>query len=405
MDDIHCFEQYYTKRGDMRIGIDARNLSNPRPGGFRTYTLGLVSALGSVDQGNRYEIYYDRLPTALPVDLPANMNPNVVSAPFRPIQEQLLLPRRMTRDSVDVALFTGNLLPVMLPDCATVVTIHDAFQMRPTITTLRESRGMRQAVVNLYFSLLAAQSARRATLILTVSNHARQDIAKSLNIPVEKIYVTYNGINRQVFGSLDPIEVRTQLNNQFHLQPGFVLTIGSSDLRKNVQGVLKGYALLPEDLRSKHNLVVVLSTPVLKPKLTSLAQDLGVYDHVTFLENLNPKSLALLYNAACLYITPSFHESCPLTPLEAMECGAPVITSNVSSLPEIVGEAAIKVNPHSAEEIRGAICSVLTQTELREDLRAKSKRHAKKFSWEETARQTIEVLHRADAMYTKGEVH
>jgi len=389
----------------MRIGIDARNLSNPRPGGFRTYTAGLVSALASMDQDNRYEIYYDRLPTFSPVDLSTNMNPKVVSAPLRPIQEQLLLPRRMTRDSIDVALFTGNLLPVILPDCATVVTIHDAIQMKPAITVLRESRGIRQAVVNLYFKLLAAQSARRATLILTVSNHARQDISKCLNIPVEKIYVTYNGINRQVFRSLDPIEVRTQLSDQFQLQPGFVLTIGSSDWRKNVQGVLKGYALLPDHLRCKHKLVVVLATAVLKPTLKSLAQDLGVLNHVTFLENQNPKSLALLYNAACLYITPSFHESCPLTPLEAMECGAPVITSNVSSLPEIVDEAAIKVNPQSAEEIRDAIHSVLTQTELHEDLRAKSKKRASKFSWEDTARQTLEVLHKAVAMYSKGEVH
>jgi glycosyltransferase involved in cell wall biosynthesis len=310
----------------------------------------------------------------------------------------------MTRDSIDVALFTGNLLPVLSPGCATVVTIHDAIQMRPTITMLRESRGARQAVVNLYFKLLAAQSARRATLILTVSNHARRDISKCLNIPEEKIHVTYNGINRKVFRPLDPAEVRTQLHNQFQLQPGFVLTIGSSDWRKNVQGVLKGYALLPDDLRREHKLVVVLASSALKPKLESLAQDLGLNNHVTFLENLKPDSLALMYNAASLYITPSFHESCPLTPLEAMECGTPVITSNVSSLPEIVDGAAIMVDPESAKEIRDAICSVLTQPELCLDLRAKSKKHARKFSWEDTARRTIEVLHTAVAMHSKGEV-
>jgi glycosyltransferase involved in cell wall biosynthesis len=142
---------------------------------------------------------------------------------------------------------------------------------------------------------------------------------------------------------------------------------------------------------------VVLATPALKPKLQSLAKALGVSHQVTFFENLTPPSLALLYNAACLYATPSFHESCPLTPLEAMECGAPVITSNVSSLPEIVGEAAIKVDPNSAQAIRDAICAVLTQTELRQGLRSKGKQHVSKFSWETTARRTVEVLQAAVA--------
>jgi glycosyltransferase involved in cell wall biosynthesis len=184
--------------------------------------------------------------------------------------------------------------------------------------------------------------------------------------------------------------VRDRLRRRFGLNEPYILYVGALTLRKNIARALEAFA----ELNSSHpGLCFVLAGPSTwkKTPIASLLERLGITERVLLTGPLTDDDLPALYNGADLFVFPSLYEGFGLPPLEAMACGTPVVTSNASSLPEVVGDAAITVDPYDVDALSGAMRRVLTDPCLRDEMRQKGLARASGFTWERTARETVSV--------------
>lgn len=177
----------------------------------------------------------------------------------------------------------------------------------------------------------------------------------------------------------------------YGLTPGYLLFVGTLEPRKNLPGLLTAYRILLSRGVNREPLVVVGSRGWFYDEVFARVEALGLGAHVRFLENVPDEDLPALYSGAVLLVMPSFYEGFGLPALEALACGTPVVLSDRGSLPEVGGEAAVYVNPDSPEEIAAGVARVLEDPDLRERLRAAGLAHAARFTWEETARKTLNI--------------
>jgi hypothetical protein len=243
--------------------------------------------------------------------------------------------------------------------------------------------------MRVYSRFVQKALARRAIAVITISNYSRNQISREFNIPLDRINPIHLAPS-EVFYPLERSVVRDYVVSHFDTE-GYVLAIASAVPRKNTSRLLQAYAMLHQDLRRKHPLVLVCTHLSLERELLGLVTTLGIKDDVVFLQRVSNDELSLLYNGARLFVFPSLEEGFGLPPVEAMACGAPVIASNVSSMPEVLGEAALLVPPRDAQVLSEAMTEVLANRALAAELRARGLRHSRQFSWEETARKTLAV--------------
>ncbi len=178
---------------------------------------------------------------------------------------------------------------------------------------------------------------------------------------------------------------------QKHGISDYVLGIASAARRKNTVGLLNAYAALPKTQRRRHPLVLICTHKDVRNQLQMAVTTAGIGSDVAFIDSVVDEELALLYNAAAVFAFPSLEEGFGLPPLEAMACGAPVIVCNSSSLPEVVGDAAILVAPGNTTDLTSALASILSNQSLADSLRHQGLARAQGFSWTRTAQQTLEV--------------
>ncbi len=256
-----------------------------------------------------------------------------------------------------------------------IVTVHDLIRSCFSFAT--------ETLTERILLKLDRRCIKRAHHIIVVSHSTRNDLIKYLKIPDGKISVIYNGVNHNIFKPYD-IEL---------LDKPYILYVGSERPRKNLGRLFEAFAKLKGEFPELK--LVKVGNPgrsedyrrnTMK-KLTSL----GITRDIIFIDHVSEIDLARYYSSAALLAYPSLYEGFGLPPLEAMACGCPVITSNTSSLPEVVGEAGIMVNPYDTDSLAKAIKQVLTDTKLRDDMVRKGLKQSKKFSWEKTARQTLKV--------------
>jgi glycosyltransferase involved in cell wall biosynthesis len=376
----------------LRIGIDARFLTHPQKGGFKTYTENLVTALSEVDSRNEYVLYLDRLPqeqAKLPVGL--NVSHRVVPglAPFIGMawREQVSLPCRASTDGLDLFHSPCLTAPLRLK-CPRVVTIHDMIWRHPPRTAGNGRSSARRILMQWYYRLIPLHAARKASLVITVSRASKDRIVKSLAIPQSRVLVTYEAAPR-IFRKINEERSIKAALGKYGLPPRFILGIGSADPRKNVQTLLRAYASMAPKLQESHQLAIILTHSSMGINFLQQAHALGLTGRVRFLENVPDNDLVLLYNAAILFVFPSVEEGFGLPLLEAMACGVPVIASDNSSFPEIAADAAILVEAQNADAIGSAMTEVLTHESIRQNLRARGFQRAGSFSWERCALQTI----------------
>jgi len=378
----------------MRIGIDAKFLTHPQRGGFKTYTENLVAAISNLDTENEYLLYVDRLPgqTDLIPDQP-NFTIKVVSggrsAYGMPWREQISLPRRCNKDGLDVFHAPCLTAPLFL-DVPAVITIHDMIWYYPNRYSARRTRFNKRRLMELYNRFIPAIASRKAKAVITVSDASRRTIMNYLKIAGERVFVTYEApsrICRRVTDGTAPGFIQ----KRFGLSPGYIMAIGSADPRKNIKSLLQAYARLPQSLRTSHPLVIVWNHKFLESESYAETNRLGIAEQVHFLVDVDDESLVFLYNESALFVFPSFEEGFGLPLLEAMACGTPVLAANNSSIPEIVGDAAMQFSAERVEELAGLIEKVLRDPDLRKKMSARGLERASEFSWENCARQTIKV--------------
>ncbi len=238
---------------------------------------------------------------------------------------------------------------------------------------------------------LDIRGVKRASHLIATSQNTKDDLIKYMKIPENKISLIYNGIDRSIF---KPYDVRLRL-----LDKPYILYVGSERPRKNLGGLYQAFAILKKEFPDLKLLKVGPVGRHEKYRRNSEKQlkRLGIRRDVAFIDYVSEQDLASYYCSAELLAYPSLYEGFGLPPLEAMSCGCPVVTSNVSSLPEVVGEAGIMVDPRDIAGLAQAMRRVLTDSKLRNGMVRRGLEQAKKFSWEKTAEQTQETYNKVAA--------
>ena len=232
-------------------------------------------------------------------------------------------------------------------------------------------------------------SIKKAKKVLTISNSSRDDIIKEYNLSPDKVVTTHLGIKGAI--TLTPhIYSMNELKAKYGLSDHFILFVGTLQPRKNIKRLIEAFAKVKHD--KELDLVIVGRKGWLYEEILETPQNLGIEDRVKSLENVEDDELPLFYKNALCFVLPSLYEGFGLPVLEAMKQGCPVITSNISSLPEAGGDAAIYVDPEDIDDIAKKITKLISDDKLRKELIEKGKNQIAKFSWEKTAKETLRVL-------------
>lgn len=235
-----------------------------------------------------------------------------------------------------------------------------------------------------------AYSVRKAKKVLTISQASKNDIIKYYHLEPGKVIVTYPGVKKGLMTNDKGLNM-DKIKRKYGIQGDYILFVGTLQPRKNVARLIEAFSTL-KDMPGDPSLVLVGKKGWLYEEILQAPKKFDIEDKVIFLDYVSDEDLPSLYKNAACFVLPSLYEGFGLPVLEAMSYGCPVVTSNVSSLPEVGGDAVFYINPESVEDIANGIKKVLTDTKLRKMLIEKGYKQAKKFSWEKTARETLKLL-------------
>jgi len=364
----------------LRIAIDARKLHDY---GIGTYVRNLLRHLARIDQTTEYVVLCGGTDCQLVAELGANFRAVPEASPGYSIREQITVPRDLRRERADLFHAPHYVLPP-LTRCKSVVTIHDCIHLRfPQY--LPNKLGYAYARGSLWMAT------HQASRILTVSEASKRDILDYFNVPPEKIHVIYNGIDER-FSESPPEDDVARVRERYQLDHPFILYAGNIKPHKNIERTIEAFHLLRRSAEFDQVKLVIIGDEIAKyAALRHAVHRHKLHKYVRFFGFVPDRTLAILYRLAGVFVFPSLYEGFGLPPLEAMASGTPVITSNVSSLPEVVGDAALLVDLLQPEAIADAMRRMLTDDELRRDLKARGLIRAKQFSWERSIRRVREI--------------
>ena len=378
----------------MIIGIDIRMLARGTRSGIEEYTINLLSNIISLDNNIEYKLFYNgyektkleynflKLPN---VQLKEFKIPNrLLDASFQflnyPKIDKML-------EKVDVFFSPHIFSSAVSKKCKTITTFHDlSFKSYPEFYSTGKNYW--------HFSINPKKQAQKADKIIAVSQSTKDDLVKIYGIEPEKIKVIYSGIGPES-GILNFESGILKVRKKYNLPDHYILYLGTLEPRKNIIGLIKAFEILNSRFKipdSKFQLVIAGSKGWLYEDIFKAVKNSPVKDDIIFTGFIDDKDKPVLYSLADLFVYPSFYEGFGFPPLEAMAAGTPVITSNFSSLPEAVGDAAIMINPYNLDELAKAMEIVLSDEKLRNILIERGYERVKNFSWEKCAKETLEFI-------------
>jgi glycosyltransferase involved in cell wall biosynthesis len=383
----------------MHIGINAQLLSygqNYRNGGVSRYIRYLLTHLAQQPGKHEYTVFVNG--QDIIERLSSHPQITYVSAPWpeerpaaRIVWEQLTLPTLIRRRHIDVLHSPVNVLPERLPhQCAGVITLHDlAFLRYPHVLT-RAKR--------LYHQTMTVRSMKRATMLITVSESTKRDAHEFVGIPKEHIQAVYPCIDERFVNVLDKEELQKFRERQ-GLSNGFILYLGTLEPRKNIQTLIDAYVHLRKEQARPEKLVLAGGKGWLYNDIFAQVQKLGLESDVLFPGFISDTEQALWYQAASVFAFPSLYEGFGIPVAEALASGTPVVTSNVSSLPEAGGDLALCVDPHDSKALSAALLQALTDQTLRDRCRAEAAQVAQKFSAHTMLARTLATYEQAVTLH------
>ncbi len=368
----------------VRVAIDARKLHDF---GIGTYIRNLLRHLARLDQDTEYVVLCRREDREVAAALGENFRPVDESAQPYSIAEQLRIPMVLRRERVSLFHAPHYVLPPLTP-CRSIVTIHDCIHlMFPQYLPNRLAYG--------YARTFLYTASRRSSRILTVSESSKHDIVRLMKVPPERVTVIYNAIDERFGQEPDEDEV-WKVRERYQLHDPFILYAGNIKPHKNLERLIDAFYRLRRDGLDIR--LLIIGDEISKyPNLRRAVHRYQLHKYVRFLGYVPDDMLAVLYRLAGVFAFPSLYEGFGLPPLEAMASGTPVVTSNVSSLPEVVGDAAVLIDPHDPDAIADGLRRVLTDPALREDLRARGLARAREYSWDRSIRRVREIYGEVDA--------
>jgi glycosyltransferase involved in cell wall biosynthesis len=370
----------------VKIAIDIRRMTEF---GVGTYIRNVVRTLGRLDHETTYFLIGPPAKVKEIGSLPPNFHTVPLVQPERSLKgyrEFRTIAKRLECDLVHIPnLFS---IPRALP-CPYVMTVHDILEH---MSRAREQTGFWRSM---HFQL-TKRVLRGAARIFAVSNFTKLEIEKLFNIPAGRIEVVYNAIDERLLQSHASASDRQLIVERYQVTYPFLLYAGRISPHKNVVRMIEAFSALKTELEKDQvypdlKLIIIGDDLSGNPDLRRTVIRSGMQNDVRFLGFVPIEVLRTFYDAAKIFVFPSLYEGFGLPPLEAMAHGTPVVTSNVTSLPEVVGNAAVLVHPENVFEIMRALHRVLMDQPLREKMKERSLRQATKFSWEKSVRRIRDV--------------
>ncbi|MDP9081762.1 MAG: glycosyltransferase family 4 protein [Bacteroidota bacterium] len=381
------------EKAKLQIAIEVQRVFRPRKHGMDVVAQELVKRLplgtDTIDYHVMVKDDSDRCLTSIPHRLVHTIR----KAPYF-IWEQYFLPRACHKLKADILHCTANTAPLS-NKMPLILTLHDVIFLEKS--NIRAKASWYQRLGNLYRSIIVSTIAKKALRIITVSEFQKKLIVEKLQIPAEKVKVIYNGADERFFDHYSQEQIDGILE-KFGLTRGYIFFMANTDARKNSKGVVNAYAQLllhnPEAPRlvmkglKKEQLQQLLK----QEKLEWLEKEIDLIGYVGYID------LPAIYQAASMLWFPSFSEGFGLPIVEAMASGIPVITSSVSCMPEIAGDAALFIDPKNPTSLAFATQLILTDSELAERLSANGKKRAALFTWDSAIKETVAVYHEVETM-------
>ncbi len=369
----------------MRIGIDISRMATAARTGTEHYTSEVVAAIARRDAVNAYTLYCNQPPARLP---PLGANMTVRCIPLPRLWTHVRLSGEVLRHPPDVLFIPAHVLPLGAPlvhRMRTVVTVHDLGYLRyPDAHT---------AAQRLYLQISTIWSARAASHLIAVSAATRSDLVRLAGVSPDRISVVHHGVAERFRQPVaDPARARAIAGGD---EPYF-LYVGTVQPRKNLARVIDAFAHASRRLADAGIapiLVIAGKRGWLSDSIARRAGELGIADRVRFVGYVADDDLPALYHGALAFVFPSLYEGFGMPVLEAMACGAPVLTSNSSSLPEVAGDAALIVDPLDTGAIAEGMARLACDAALRQELRQRGYQRAAQFTWDRCAEETLRVLY------------
>ena len=352
--------------GLVRVGISAEFVGI-KPCGVETYTRTLLAGLAEIEGPHKFAAYVSSREAMDLVPWGPNVAPRLVRPYASWFRVPVTLPLELLRHPIDL-LHVQNWAPPWSP-CPAVATIHDlSWEVQPDLYP---------PMLRYRLSLLVRATARRAVRVVTDSHHSAADLVRFYDVPPEKIRVVYPALDPRFTPS--PALATDEYRARHGLIQPYVLYLGSIEPRKNVDVLIRAYATLRRDRQIPHQLVIAGPALRLFQEVLDLPAALGIEQDVRFLGIVAPDDVSPLFGGADAFCYLAGYEGFGYPALEAMACGAPVLAANTASLPEVLGDAALLVDPHKPGDVARGLERLLTDGDLRNLLRARGLKRATHF--------------------------
>lgn len=369
----------------MKIGIEAQRIFRPKKHGMDVVAIELIKNLQQIDKINQYVIFARDGVNDGTLSETFNFSLNRFGSFTYADWEQIGLPKAVRKEKINLLHCTANTAPLST-SVPLIVTLHDIIYLENV-----DFKGTAyQNLGNLYRRFIVPKIVKKAGLILTVSHFERENIIERLHLPADKVQVLYNGVSSKFNRQYTKEDVET-FRKQFHLPEKFIMFLGNTAPKKNTRNVIKAFA---EYCLEEKNIIPLVLLDYKKELVSEILATLhrqDLIDHFIFPGYIPHQQIALMYNAATLFLYPSLRESFGLPILEAMACGVPVITSTTSSMPEIAGDAARLVDPYNYKELSFAISTILGDESLQKLYTEKGLERVKQFTWKASAEKLVSL--------------
>lgn len=369
------------------IGIDARLFGTAQAAGIGTYTEELVGNLIKVDPDNRYTTFVTPETAAVFPFYSPNLTKRAV--PFRhyTIAEQLFYPKLLSRAGLDLIHYTNFNTPILFRQVPSIVTIHDL------TLWFYPGRKHRSPLYRWAYRYIIKRSCMNAARIIAVSQGTKQDIIKYLGISPDQIDVIYEGVSPRLCAVVEPQRIEI-IKTKYGISSPFFLYVGQWRAHKNLVRLIRAFAILRRRYNLDYQLVLVGKQDPLAPEVSDTIKQLGLQDSVITTGYIADTNLPDFYAAAEAFVFPSLYEGFGLPPLEAMARGTPVVSSNASVMPEVLGNAALYFDPLNIEDIAAKLYQFATSFRIKQELKERGPAQVRKYSFPRMAKETLAVYRR-----------
>lgn len=364
----------------MKIAIDARGANLYNGTGIGTYTNNLVNNMINIKSSNKFLLFCSG-------ELNENFNKNNTEIIFSSgrhgsFYEQYYFPSKVKSSEADLYHLPQNGIGLKHDmNFPTVVTIHDLI---PYLMPETVGKGYLERFLKEMPNIISNSAG-----IITVSEYSKKDILKFFSFyPEEKIYVTPLAANSN-FKPLDKSQSKLYVKKTYNINNPYILYIGGFSSRKNALGLINAFKDSYDSFNQPYTLLLGGSLKDEGEKLFNYVKDNNLSDKIIFCGYLEERELPILYSGCDAFVYPSFYEGFGLPPLEAMSCKAPVITSNLTSIPEVADNSSILINPYDKDDLSRALVKLLNDKYLKEELSEKGYKNSLNFTWEKTAEKTL----------------